>query len=108
MKAIIKRPGEHPELMEVEDDPVALRAVIGGALEHLGFDTFCGTMQPGINKIGMLVDMEGKLKGKEANFFLCDDVIAGTVLFVGEKGEDFVSLSREQQLFIMDLFQRGI
>lgn len=100
MTVILKRPGEEPKKIDIEDTLEAYRSIIGGSLEHLGFG----------NGIGMLFDEDGKFKDLSPNFFLFDDreapidVVVGNVLFVGEKGEEFVSLSDEEIEHILETF----
>lgn len=94
MTVILKRPGEEPKKIDIEDTLEAYRSIIGGSIEHLGFG----------NGIGMLFDEDGKFKNLPLNFFIPGDFIVGNVLFVWGKGEEFVSLSDEQIEHILETF----
>lgn len=84
MRAIRKRPGEAPEIVDVENTLEALQAEVGGSIECVRFATDCA----------ILVNEEGKLIPLEPNLAFCGDVLFGTVLAVGVKGDEFCSLSR--------------
>lgn len=83
MKAVRKRPGEAPEIVEIENTLEALQAEVGGLIESLQIATDCT----------LLVNEEGKLQGLKPNMWFCGDILVGTILAVGVKGEDFCSLS---------------
>ena len=83
MKAVRKRPGEAPEIVEIENTLEALQAEVGGLIESLQFATDCT----------FLVNEEGKLLGLAPNMYFGNDLLVGTILAVGVKGEDFCSLS---------------
>lgn len=102
MTVIIKKPEREPVLSEIEDSLSALQEIVGGYIEHLGFDG--GRQISGLGRIGMLMDEEGKFKGYAPNFAYYGDFIVGTVIFVGEKGCEFVSLSEKQQNVVMNYF----
>lgn len=84
MRAVRKRPGEAPEICHVENTLEALQAEVGGSIECVRFSTDCA----------ILVNEEGKLIPLEPNLAFCGDVLFGTVLPVGVKGEEFCSLSQ--------------
>ena len=72
-----------------------MQAVVGGYLEHVAFGS----------RIGLLVDEDGRIKGCLPNFDLEPGMdIVGPALFVGEKGENFVSLSADQIAGIRTFF----
>lgn len=84
MRAIRKRPGEAPEIVDVENTLEALQAEVGGKIESLRF----------AEDATILCNEEGKLIPLEPNLAFCGDVLFGTVLVVGVKGEEFCSLSQ--------------
>ena len=102
MLAMLKEPGRAPVKIEIENTLDALRGIIGGHIEHVGFDLF--DYRGGHTKIGILMDEEGKLKGLPPNFSFFGDSIVGTVLIVGEDGEGFIDLTEEQCLSVRARF----
>ena len=82
MKAIRKRPGEAPEIIEVENTLKALQAEVGGYIETIPLDG-----------MAFIVNEEGKLRGLPENFRFGNDVLVGTVLLVGTDGEEFCGLT---------------
>ena len=99
MIAVIKHPGRDPEQTYIENELRPLQEAVGGHLEHLGVDLCDGS------KIGILLDAESKLKDYEPNVFFADDLIFGTVLFVGEDGEEFCDLTESQIELIKTVFE---
>lgn len=67
MKVVRKRPGEMPEICEVENTLEALQAEVGGSIECVRFSTDCA----------ILVNEEGKLIPLEPNLAFCGDVLFG-------------------------------
>lgn len=92
MRAIRKRPGEAPEIVDVENTLEALQAEVGGQIESLRF----------AKDATILCNEEGKLIPLEPNLAFCDDVLFGTVLVVGVKGEEFCSLSMRNTLILRE------
>ena len=88
IKALVKDPGKEPELIETENTLEALQALVGGNIESV-------TIVP--DRLVMLIDEEGKMKGKKGNFFFTklDDFIVGTAVFLGTDGEEFASIPGE-------------
>ena len=84
MRAIRKRPGEAPEIVDIDNALEALQAEVGGQIESLRF----------AEDATILCNEEGKLIPLEPNLAFCGDVLFGTVLVVGVKGEEFCSLSQ--------------
>ena len=101
MLVIIKRPFEKPERTKISGSLESLQNAVGGHIEHLGL----GCIAEGCSgRAGILFDEDGKAKRKDPNFFFINDVIVGTVVFVGETEEDFTDLSEEQARFIEEMF----
>jgi len=44
----------------------------------------------------MICNEEGKIKGLKPNFKMGNDIVVGSVLFVGRGGEDFRELTDEE------------
>ena len=81
MKVIRKRPGQMPELIDIENDGDAIRAELGGLIEAVTI----------AQDLAILCNKEGRLKGKPANIVMKGLGIdfVGTILIVGVDGEDF-------------------
>lgn len=85
MKAIRKRPGARPELIEIENELTALQQAVGGYLEAvtLGND-WC-----------VLCDEEWRFKGEASNCSINGVEFGGAILVVGIAGEDFTDIPQE-------------
>lgn len=57
----------------------ALQELVGGYIEAIRIH----------NELIVIVDEEGKLKNKQTNMYLPGDRLVGTVVVVGENGEEF-------------------
>lgn len=86
MKVIIKNHNQEPRVENVDEND--FRKIIGGYLEMVRL--------PGHPDISIWLDEEGKLKGLPANFLWLYDVIVGTAIFAGVKGEDLIDLTSKQ------------
>ena len=86
MKLIIKNPNQKPSIENIDEKD--FNKIIGGWLEVVRL--------PGHPDISIWVDDEGKLKKLQPNFMLPYDVIVGTVIFAGVKGEDLIDLTSKQ------------
>ena len=103
MRAVIKKPGESPEIIDVDNDLKPLQEAVGGYIEHFSLT----------RGIGILCDEDGRFKGPVVDgrvtslpyTFAFDEyvVFVGAVLFVGESGDDFTDLTDEQ----VDLINRS-
>ena len=82
MKAIRKKPGEAPEACKVENSLEALQAEVGGYIESFQFTSDCT----------LLINEEGKNLGLTPNLYVLGELLVGTVLAVGVKGEEFCGL----------------
>jgi len=91
IRVVIKRPNELAYVTDIKNDYETIRNIIGGYLEvfPFAFDIIC------------ICDEEGKLKGLKPNFIHSQDVIVGTVIFAGVKGENFASLTGDQINFLL-------
>lgn len=86
MKVVIKDHNQKPRVENVDEND--FRKIIGGYLEMVRL--------PEHPDISIWLDEEGKLKGLPANFLWLYDVIVGTVIFAGVKGEDLIDLTSKQ------------
>lgn len=82
MKAIIKRVGENPEPIEIDNTLEALQAAVGGYIEPVTFAP----------DAVVICDEEGRIKGKPKNCTIWDADFVGDLLFVGVKGDEFTDL----------------
>lgn len=82
MKAVRKKPGEPPEIVDVDNTLEALQKDVGGYIESFQIASDCT----------ILCNEEGKLLPMEPNLLFCGEAFFGTVLAVGVRGESFCSL----------------
>lgn len=82
MKVIRKRPGEAPEIIEVDNTLKALQAEVGGYIEAV---TLTGDAV-------ILCNEEGRILGLPHNCRFLGVNFVGTILVVGRNGEEFCSL----------------
>lgn len=82
MKAVRKRPGEAPEICEVENTLEALQAEVGGYIESFRIAA----------DVTILCNEEGKMLPLTPNIAFAGEAFYGTVPAVGVKGEEFCSL----------------
>ena len=81
IRVIYKRVGFDPVEVTIENTLEQMQLMVGGPIEVVPF-----TID---RKILILCDEEGKIDGRPVNFPLRGDLICGSVLFVGQKGENF-------------------
>lgn len=82
IKAVLIKPFNEREVVEIENTLEALQEAVGGYIEPV--------YRP--NEIVMLVNEEGNLIGLEPNIF----GLVGNILVVHNGGEDFISLSDDE------------
>ena len=75
MRVLIKEPGKPWKTAEVENTLYALQKAVGGYIE-----TISVVARDSDEKAVMVMDEEGRLKGKEFNIVVCGVDIVGTVL----------------------------
>ena len=85
MRALIKEPGKPWETADVENTLDALQKAVSGYIETL---TFC--TEP--DTLVLIMDEEGRLKGKEYNITVCGHDIVGTLLLCGKNGDEFTDV----------------
>lgn len=79
MKVIVKRPEEqYGEIREIENTLEALQKIVGGWIECVYNNGSC-----------IICNEEGKLQGLAPNIWFKGDILVGTIIVCGIKGEDF-------------------
>ena len=93
MKVIFKEPGKDARRIVVDGSLKTFQDLVGGHIEHIGLS----------ERLGILCDEEGKLKGYDPNFRLAaiNDWIVGNAIFVGEGGEDFTDIHEDDAETVM-------
>lgn len=79
MKAIRKKPGCEPELIDVDNTLKALQAEVGGYIEAVTI----------ASDAVIICNEEGRILGLPDNCRVCGVDFVGTVLIVGTKGDEF-------------------
>lgn len=97
MKVIIKNVNESPKVEEIENTLEDLQKIVGGYIEIVPTDLY-------MEGIATICNEEGKIMGLEPNVRIGYDVVCGNMLFVGVDGEDFIDLTDEQIMLVMDMF----
>lgn len=92
MRIVVKKVGQKPEVIEIENELHEMQEIVGGYIETFEF---------GFYNILCVCNEEGKLKGLLPNFIFNGDVIVGDVFFCSAGYDDFESLNDEQIEFIM-------
>lgn len=90
MKAIRKKPGCAPEIIEVENTLKALQAEVGGYIETVTI----------ASDAVIICNEEGRILGLPDNCRVCGVDFVGTVLIVGTKGDEFCDVPEAD--FLMD------
>lgn len=83
IKCVIQRPGQISEIAEIENTLEAFQEIVGGYIE----------VMPLIERLVLIVNEEGKLKGLEPNIYVNGDCLVGTVIVTAVDGEEFRSLT---------------
>lgn len=94
MKAIRKKPGCAPELIDIDNTLKALQAEVEGYIEVI-------TLPYGA---ALICNEEGCILGLPDNGRVCGVDVVGTVLIVGTKGDEFCDVPEAD--FLMDLCGR--
>lgn len=92
MKIVIKEPYKQPYVKDIEDKLEAYQEIVGGYIEVILFT----------DNILIVCNEEGKLMGLEPNIYLRNDIIVGTIFFVGRREEDFRGLTDNEIKIIFD------
>lgn len=88
MKVLYKKPGEAPEIREVENDLKPLQELVGGYIETVR-----------VGEVTIICNEEGKNKGLPINFLVNAngyiDAIVGPAIFCRSEGFDFTDIQDE-------------
>ena len=90
MKAIRKKPGCEPELIDIDNTLAALQQEVGGYIETVTI----------ASDAVVICNEEGVLLGMPYNCRVCGVDFVGTVLIVGTKGDEFCDVPEAD--FLMD------
>lgn len=82
LTAIIKEPGQAPEIMEIPDELENFERIVDGYIECVCWD----------DEHVLVVNKEGKLRGLEKNFRYGGDIIVGTAIWIGVFDEVFTDI----------------
>ena len=88
MRAIYKKPGKAPEIIEIENDLSTLQKLVGGYIEVF----------PMASNADIICNEEGKLRDLPYNITLLGEHFVGPILVVGVSGEDFCDLENAEYL----------
>lgn len=94
MKIVVKKVGQNPKVMEIENDFHEMQEIVGGHIETFNV----------VDNILCVCNEEGKLDGLDPNFRFNGDVIVGDVFFCAAGEEDFESLNDTQINILMIAF----
>ena len=88
LKIVLKKVGENPEIMNIENTLERKQELVGGLIEVV----------PVLEDVLLVCNEEGKLENLLPNLIFPYDYIAGDCFFVGDdyKNGDFKSLTDEQ------------
>lgn len=88
MLAVIKLPGEEPEMKEIDNTLQALQAIVDGPIETVRLS----------KSIVIIVNEEGRIRGMERNSL----GLVGPMVCVGHAGEEFRGLTEDEAEFLVD------
>lgn len=87
MKVLKKEPGKKPEWVEIDNTLEALQKAVGGYIQAVPYYNYV-----------VICDEEGRLKGKAYNQAIGGVTFVGTILIVGDDGEDFTDLPEDANI----------
>ena len=94
IEVLVVEPGKYPYMATIENTLQALQEAVGGYLKVIGLD----------EESLIVGNNESKLMGLPGNRRFENDILAGTFLVVGSQGDEFASLSRENQKNYVSMF----
>lgn len=97
LKVIIKEPNKEAYTKEIENTLEAQQEIVGGYIEVVQF---------GFNHL-LILDEEGKLKGRQENIDWQDEFIVGTIILVRHEGEDFGSIQEEEEKWMIQMLNKA-
>lgn len=78
IRVVVKEPHEAAREIEIENTEERLERALGGPVDSIWF----------AKNVWMLINKEGKDRDFPFNFYLWDDVVVGTAIFVGSDGDE--------------------
>lgn len=95
LRVVLKKVGENPEIMNIENTLEAKQKLVGGLIEVVGLT----------KDILLICNEEGKIENLQPNLLFDYDYIAGDCFFVGDdySNGDFKSLTDEQIEEVKDI-----
>lgn len=78
IRVVVKEPHETARTIEIVNTAERLERMLGGPVESVWF----------AKNVWMLVNEEGKLRDFPFNFYVWDDLVVGTAIFVGQDGDE--------------------
>jgi hypothetical protein len=93
-KVVIKEPRKYAYVKEIKNDLKILQDIVGGYIEVISIG----------NDILMICNEEGKFLELPYNFSMPNDIIVGTVFFIGNDAPEFRSLTEEEIELILGWF----
>lgn len=82
LTVVIKEPGELPRMASVSNTLETMQKLVGGYIETV-------TLASGF---AIVCNEEGRLRGLPENVEICGNTFVGTIVFVGVRGDRFISL----------------
>jgi len=90
MRVLKIEPGKEPIVINIENTLESLQGQVGGYIETVTV----------FEDAALIVDEEGKLKGKPFNFAFCGQRLVGVVLAVGVDEEEFCDVPKAAEEFL--------
>lgn len=97
IKVVKANVGEQPELVEMDNTLEALQSAVAGWIQVINLS----------DRVLAVINEEGKLEGLEANFYIPNDIVVGNAVFVASDGEEFGSLTEEEQAQVIGFLKRN-
>ena len=97
MRVVYKMPGAKAAIKEIPNELRYLQQLVGGYIETVRLS----------EHLVLICNEEGKLGGLEPNIYVqsISDIVCGPVIFVGVKGDQFVSLNKGDAEHLAGLFR---
>lgn len=99
MKALLKKVGEKPEIVDIPNTLEALQETVGGYIETVTDHTAAGVF-------AVICNEEGRLKEFDYNCEINGVSYVGDICVVGVEGEEFADLPDETAKIITDYINR--
>jgi len=97
MRVVLKKPCEKPQVVEIGEGLKAMQEILGKSFEGV-------SMLPQRKVSSNITALHSNNDKACPNFFIDEDLICGTVLFVNDKRSNFSSLSGGQMMSLLEYF----